>query len=82
MCRLIAYDLHDTGAHADGVAGAIAAHDCGHPYGHPGNTTSGHHGHLSATLMILKSSPAPSQTQTENVQLVRQKAAKPRHPTE
>jgi protocatechuate 3,4-dioxygenase beta subunit len=34
------------------------------------------HGHLSATLTILKSSPTPSATQTESVHLVQQKAAK------
>ena len=34
------------------------------------------HGHLGAIPMLLKSSPAPSQTHTENVQLVRQKKAK------
>jgi hypothetical protein len=32
------------------------------------------HGHLNATLTILKSSPAPSQTLTENVQLALEKA--------
>lgn len=32
------------------------------------------HGRLNATLTILQSSPAPSHTQTENVQLVQQKA--------
>jgi hypothetical protein len=32
------------------------------------------HGHLSATLAVLKSSPAPSQTHTEIVQLEQQKA--------
>jgi hypothetical protein len=32
------------------------------------------HGRLSASLTILESSPSPSQTHTENVQLVRQKA--------
>jgi hypothetical protein len=32
------------------------------------------HGRLSANLIVLKSSPAPSQTHTENVQLVQQKA--------
>jgi hypothetical protein len=31
------------------------------------------HGHLSASLRILKSSPAPSQTHTESVHLVQQK---------
>ena len=34
------------------------------------------HGHLSATLMILKSLPAPAATQTKSVHLVLQKAAK------
>ena len=38
------------------------------------------HGRLSATLMVLKSSPAPSQTRTENVQLV-QKSTKAKKPT-
>jgi hypothetical protein len=33
-----------------------------------------HHGRLSASLTILKSSPAPSQTHTESVRLVLQKA--------
>jgi hypothetical protein len=33
------------------------------------------HGRLSASLTALKSSPAPSQTHTENVQLVQQKPA-------
>ena len=32
------------------------------------------HGHQSATLTILKSSPAPSQTHTENVQFVQRRA--------
>jgi hypothetical protein len=32
------------------------------------------HGRLSATLTILKSSPAPSQTHTDSVRLARQKA--------
>lgn len=35
---------------------------------------SADHGHLSASLTILKSSPSPSQTHIENVQLVQQKA--------
>jgi hypothetical protein len=35
---------------------------------------SADHGRLSATLTILKSSPAPSQAHTDNVQLVQQKA--------
>ena len=34
------------------------------------------HGHLSATLTILKTSPGPTQTQTESVHLVQQKATK------
>jgi len=34
------------------------------------------HGHLSATLTILKSSPAPAATQTDGVHLVLQKAVK------
>ena len=34
------------------------------------------HGHLSSTLAILKSSPSPSKTQTENVHLAQQKAKK------
>jgi hypothetical protein len=34
------------------------------------------HGHLSATLTILKSSPSPSTTQTKNVHLAQQKAKK------
>ncbi len=34
------------------------------------------HGRLSATLAILKSSPSPSKTQTENVHLAQQKAKK------
>jgi len=34
-----------------------------------------HHGRLSATLSILKSSPAPAQAHTGNVRLVRQQAA-------
>jgi hypothetical protein len=37
---------------------------------------SAHHRRLSATLTVLESSPAPSQTHTESVQLVQQKAAK------
>jgi hypothetical protein len=37
---------------------------------------SADHGQLSATLTILKSSPAPVQTHTGNVRLVQQKAAK------
>jgi hypothetical protein len=41
---------------------------------------SADHGRLSAALIILKSSPAPSQTHTENVHLVRQLTAKPRKP--
>ena len=36
------------------------------------------HGRLSATLTILKSSPAPSQTHAENVRLVQQKIIKAR----
>jgi hypothetical protein len=32
------------------------------------------HGHLGATLTILKSSPVPSQTHTDTVHLVQQKA--------
>jgi hypothetical protein len=36
------------------------------------------HGRLSASLAILKSSPTPSQTHTETVQLVHQKGAKAR----
>ena len=39
-----------------------------------------YHGQLSATFIILKSSPAPSQTLTENVQLVRAKTAKTKKP--
>jgi hypothetical protein len=39
-------------------------------------------GRLGATLMILKLSPAPSQTHTETVQLVRQRAANARRPTQ
>jgi hypothetical protein len=42
---------------------------------------SADHGRLSAALIILKLSPAPSQTHTENVHLVRQQTAKPRRPT-
>ena len=38
------------------------------------------HGRLAATLTIIKSSPAPSQTQTKNVHLVQQKAAKAKQP--
>jgi hypothetical protein len=34
------------------------------------------HGHLSATLTILKSSPSPSETQTESVRVAQQKATK------
>jgi hypothetical protein len=43
-------------------------------------TAAGHalltadHGRLNASLMVLESSPVPSQTQTEKVQLVQQKA--------
>lgn len=36
------------------------------------------HGWLSADLTVLKSSPAPAQTHTENVQLVQRKAVKAR----
>jgi hypothetical protein len=39
------------------------------------------HGHLTATLTVLKSSPAPSQTNTDSVHLVQQRAAKARRPT-
>jgi len=35
---------------------------------------SADHGHLGATLSVLKSSPAPSQTHTDSVHLVQQKA--------
>jgi len=35
---------------------------------------SADHGRLSATLTVLKSSPSPSQTHTENVHLVREKS--------
>jgi hypothetical protein len=41
---------------------------------------SADHGRLSASLTILKSSPAPSQTHTESVQLVQRKAAQARKP--
>ncbi|HEY2142041.1 MAG TPA: hypothetical protein VGG98_08275 [Solirubrobacteraceae bacterium] len=34
------------------------------------------HGHLSASLTVLKSSPAPSQTHTDSVRLVQKKKAK------
>jgi hypothetical protein len=36
------------------------------------------HGRMSATLTILESAPVPSQTHSENVQLVQQKTAKAR----
>ena len=38
------------------------------------------HGRLSASLTVLKSSPAPSQTHSQTVQLVQWKAAKARKP--
>jgi hypothetical protein len=38
------------------------------------------HGRLGATLTVLKSSPAPSQTRTEKVQLVLQRAANAKRP--
>jgi hypothetical protein len=41
---------------------------------------SADHGRLSATLTILKSSPAPAQTHTESVHLAQQKAVKATQP--
>ncbi len=39
------------------------------------------HGRLNATLTVLKSSPAPSQTNSEGVQLVRRKSVKAKKPS-
>ena len=42
---------------------------------------SADHGRLNATLTVLKSSPAPAQTHTEKVQLVRQEPVKAKKPS-